>query len=252
MLNNRLLFLVLACATALTLAGCGSQTTKPGHPTPAPEMYQKAKSAVDSAYWARAIPRLQNLAATYPFGDYAIQAELDLIYAYHMVGDADSAVDEAQRFIREHPRNKHVPYALYMQGIARFPENLSGFAGMFSISPAGFDADNVLKSFKAFHDLVQRFPNSTYSPDARQRMTYLRNRLAANDLHVGRYYLRRGAWLSAVRRAQHVLNNYSQTPSTPAAIKMMIKGYQKLGLDELAQNAKKLLAANQKRYSTPD
>jgi outer membrane protein assembly factor BamD len=247
MLNFRALTALLA---ALIIAGCAGTPNKTEAPKPAPEMYKHAKSALDDSNWRLAIVRLQNLEATYPFGDYGIQAEVDLIFAQYMSGDNDSAVDEAKRFMQEHPRSKQVAYAMYMEGIAQFPSGLNPLWKPFPVSTAGFDPSHVLKSFQAFHDLVQRFPQSRYAPDARQRMIYLRNRLAAHDYHVADYYIRRGAWLAAVRRAQHLLKHYPETPAVPKALEVMITGYKKLHMDKLASDTQKILDANKDRYKT--
>lgn len=236
-------------AVAIGLAGCAGKPIQPKAPKPASEMYKKAQSDIETSAWRRAIARLQNLEATYPFGDYAVQAELDLIFARYQSGDPDSTVSEAQRFIREHPRSEYVPYAMYMQGVAQFPRGINPLWKPFPVSPAGFEPSHTLKSFQAFHDLVQRFPDSQYAPDARQRMIFLRNRLAAHEYHVADYYIRRGAWVAAVRRAKYLLKHYPQTSDVPKALNVMIKGYTELGLDDLADDARKILEANEGRYS---
>ncbi|HET7371474.1 MAG TPA: outer membrane protein assembly factor BamD [Gammaproteobacteria bacterium] len=246
MLNTRSL---LAAFAAIAIAGCAGGPREPEPPKPAAVMYKQAKDTLESANYGRAIQQLQNLEATYPFGDYAIQAELDLIFAHYMSGDGDSAVAEADRFIREHPRSEYVPYAMYMQGVALFPVGLNPLWRPFPVTPVGFDSEHTLQSFQAFHDLVQRFPDSKYAPDARQRMIYLRNRLAAYEYHVASYYMRRGAWLSAVRRAEYLLEHYPETPSVPDALKVIVEGYKQLGLDKLAADAQKIFEANESRYS---
>ncbi|HET6726319.1 MAG TPA: outer membrane protein assembly factor BamD [Gammaproteobacteria bacterium] len=245
MLNYRF---ALAFVAALAIAGCASGPKKPEPPKPAPVMYKEAMAPLNDGNWKLAITNLQNLEATYPFGDYAIQAELCLIFAQYMSGDSDSAVAEADRFIREHPRSKYVPYAMYMQGVAQFPEGLSPLWAPFPTTPAGFDSTAVELSFKAFHDLVKRFPNSQYAPDARQRMIFLRNRLARYEYHVASYYVRRGAWLAAVRRAEYLVEHYPETPTVGKALEVIVKGYRELGLNKLADDAQKVLEANAARY----
>lgn len=240
---------VVLCTAALFLAGCAGAPKERPPPKPAPEMYQNAKDRMDVEDWQGAISRLQSLEATYPFGDYATQAELDLIYANLMKPDADSAVDEADRFIREHPQNPYVPYAMYMKGLANFPTDVNPLWALFQVDPAQRDPERVQKSFRAFHDLVEKYPDSQYAPDARQRMIYLRNRLAKFEWYVAQYYLRRGAWLSAVRRAEFVIDHYPETPAVPKALKVIVEGYRKLGMDKYANDAQKVLEANAGRYA---
>jgi outer membrane protein assembly factor BamD len=246
MLNLRS-FALLIVATAV--AGCANGPHKPAKPKPAPEMFKQAHQALESENYRLAIKKFQNLEATYPFGNYAIQSQLNLIFAQYMSGDDDSALDESQRFVREHPRSQYVAYAMYMEGVAQFPAGLNPLWAPFpGTSPIGFDPEHVKKSFKAFHDLVARFPKSKYAPDARQRMIYLRDRLAKYDMHVADYYVRRGAWLAAARRAKDVVTRFPETSSVGHALKVMVKSYQKLGLDDLAGNAKQVLRANAEHY----
>jgi outer membrane protein assembly factor BamD len=240
-------------AGAVALAGCATGPHKPAKPKPAPVMFKQAHQTLESENYRLAIKQFQNLEATYPFGDYAIQSELNLIFAQYMSGDNDSALDEAQRFVREHPRSQYVAYAMYMEGVAQFPSGLNPLWKPFpGTNAVGFDPAHVRKSFQAFHDLVARFPKSRYAPDARQRMVYLRDRLAKYDMHVAAYYMRRGAWLAAARRAKDVVKRFPETSSVGPALNVMVKSYHNLGLDELAGDAKRVLDANAGHYGGKD
>lgn len=245
MFNYRHLALL---ALALILAGCAGTPPERQPPKPAAEMYKTAEQRIANGDWKNAVLALQSLEATYPFGDYATQAELDLIYANYMKPDRDATVDEADRFVREHPRSPYVPYAMYMKGLANFPSELNPLWALFQVDPARRDANHVQESFQAFLDLVQKYPDSQYAPDARQRMVYLRNRLAKFEWYVASYYMRRGAWLAAVRRAEFILAHYPQTPTVPKALKIMADGYRHLGLNGYAADAERMLKENAGRY----
>lgn len=241
----RLGFLPLAmlAAAALLAAGCASQQTKDERLS-APALYKSIEANLEAGNYQTAIARLQTLEARFPFNAYGTQAQLDLIYANYMNGNYDAAVDAADRFIREHPRHPDVDYAYYMKGVAYFDPAPGPFMRLFRHDTYQRDPSNAEKSFQAFQLLLQKFPNTKYAADARQRMVFLRNRLADYEWSVADYYMRRGAWISALHRAYAILTRYPDTPRVKDALQIMITAYRKLGLTELASTTEKVLAEN--------
>ncbi|MEJ2481281.1 MAG: outer membrane protein assembly factor BamD [Acidihalobacter sp.] len=153
--------------------------------------------------------------ARYPFGKYATQAQLNIAYAYYRNSEPKSAMAAAQRFINEHPRSPHIDYAYYLMGLADF-QSTSGIVAFFRPNSAyEVDVTPLRKSFLAFKTLLEKFPHSRYAPDARKRMVYLRNQLAAHELYVAHYYMRRGAYVAVVNRCKDVLTTYAG--SSPGA-----------------------------------
>ena len=150
----------------------------------------------------------------------------------------------ADRFIKFHPRHSSVDYAYYLRGLATFDQNKGFLSSIFKLDPAERDPAGVRESFNYFKELVTRFPNSRYSPDALKRMATLRNTLASHEVHAAAYYLKRGTYLAAANRAKYVLENYQKASAIPDALVIMVKAYRKMGLDDLATDAQRVLELN--------
>ena len=235
---------LLTCmAAALLLAGCASPSSK-DQTLAAAAFYKSIQANLAAGNYKTAISRLQTLEARFPFDVYGTQAQLDLIYANYMNGNNDTAEDTADRFIREHPRHQDVDYAYYMKGVAYFDPSPGPLLKLFGRDNFQRNPDNAQKSFQAFQLLLQKFPDTKYAADARQRMTFLRDRLANCEWSVADYYMRRGAWISAIQRADNIINHYQQTPRAKDALQILATAYNKLGLTELADSAQKVLELN--------
>jgi outer membrane protein assembly factor BamD len=210
----------------------------------ASKFYSEAKDAMNNGDYEQAIEYYEKLEARYPFGRYATQSQLDVIYAHYKNSEPDSAIAAADRFIKLHPQNPYVDYAYYLKGLANFNRDQSLTSRLFSMDASQRDAGASLNSFNDFSELLRRYPDSKYAADARQRMIYLRNNLARYQLHVAGFYMRRGAYLAAANRAKRVVTNFQRTDSVADALQIMITAYDKLGKTELAEDAKRVLAVN--------
>ena len=208
----------------------------------AQKFYSEASFALSDGDYETAIDYYEKLEARYPFGRFAMQAQLDVAYAYYKNGGHESAIAAADRFIRLHPRNNFVDYAYYLKGIVNFNRNLSFLTRFIPTDTSQRDPGASLDSFNDFAELVRRFPASQYSEDARKRMYYLRNNLARNEIHVARYYIKRGAYLAAANRCVTVIEKYQRTPSVREALEIMISAYDKLGMEKLSSDARRVLA----------
>jgi outer membrane protein assembly factor BamD len=210
----------------------------------ASQFYSEAKAAMMDSDYERAIKYYEGLQARFPFGPYAIQSQIDLIYTHYKNSEPDSAIAAADRFIRLNPQNPFVDYAYYLKGLANYNRNTSLLTSLIASDPSQRDAGAALTSFNDFAELVRRFPNSKYAPDARQRMLYLRSNLAKYQIHVARYYMKRGAYLAAANRANRVVTNFQRTDAVKDALEIMVDAYTRLGLTELAEDASRVLAMN--------
>ena len=210
----------------------------------AAQLYAEAKDNLNSGNYETAISYFEKLQARYPFGRYAQQAQLEIIYAYYKAGEPDSAIAAADRFIRINPRNPFVDYAYYMKGLVNFNRGVSLLERFLPNNPAKTDTSTAMQSFNDFAELVQKFPDSKYAEDARQRMVYLRNNLAAYETNVAKYYLQRKAYVAAANRATYVLENYARTPSVADALVVMTRAYVKMDLKDLAKDSLRVLALN--------
>ena len=207
-------------------------------------LYQQAQADLDNRNYTAAIAKLRALESRYPFGRYAEQAQLELIYAYYRNVEPEAAKSAAERFIRLHPQHPNVDYAYYLRGLASFDQDRGLVARFLPLDLTKRDPGAARDSYNEFAQLTSRFPESPYSPDAKQRMIYLRNLLAAYDVHVANYYLERQAYVAAVNRGRYVVENFQGTPSVPDALAVMVEAYQRLTLTDLADASLETLLLN--------
>ncbi|HTP60922.1 MAG TPA: outer membrane protein assembly factor BamD [Burkholderiales bacterium] len=240
------LFFPAAAAASLLLSGCG---LLPGEKDEtagwsAQKLYGEAKDAMDSKTWDKAIKYLEKLEARYPYGKYAQQAQLDVAYAYWKDGQRASAIAAADRFIKLYPNHPNIDYAYYLKGLVNFNENQGLFSIIDNPDMSERDSKGTRESFEAFKDLITRFPDSKYAEDARARMRYLVNSLAQYEVHVARYYMKRGAYVAAANRAQYAVLNYPNAPAIEEAVFIMVKAYDSLGMDDLRDAADRVMRKN--------
>lgn len=243
--------IIIITLTLILLAGC-SLLPKEKDETlgwSAQKFYTEASFAMSDHDYETAIKYFEGLESRYPFGRYAMQAQLDVAYAHYKEGNHESAIAAADRFIRLHPRNPHVDYAYYLKGIVNFNRNLSFITRFIPTDTSQRDPGSTIDSFNDFAELVRRFPESQYADDSRKRMFYLRNNLASHEVNVARYYMKRGAYLAAANRCVTVIEKYQRTPAVKDALEIMIKAYDKLGLEELSADARRVLAVNRQNGS---
>ena len=213
----------------------------------ASQFYSEASQALNNSDYEKAIKYYELLEARYPFGPYAMQAQLDIAYAYYKYDEPESAIAALDRFIKLHPRDPHVDYAYYLKGIVNFNRKFGFFDRFIPSDPSQRDPGSARQSFKDFGELVRRFPDSKYTADARQRMVFLRNNLAQYEVNVADYYIRRGAYVAAANRGIYVVENYQRTPAVKNALEVMIKAYDKLGMEPLAEDTRRVLALNEEQ-----
>lgn len=233
---------MLACV-ALVAAGCGANRTKELAGTP-DGLYSRAAEQVASGNYDGAIRIYEALEARYPFTDAARQSRLDLLYAYYRKGEKEQAVDAADTFIRENPTHPRIDYAYYIKGLVYFERDRNFLERWFDVDIAERPPGDARQSFEALSRVVTQYPRSEYAQDARQRMVYLRNRLADYEVNVARYYVKRGAWVAAQNRARYVIEQYDGAPATREALEILAESYDELGLKDLAQDTTRVLAAN--------
>jgi len=236
----------LALFLLLTLVACSSASSPdaPAKNVPVEEMYNKAKKQLNEQSYEEAVKQFESLQSHYPYGRYAQQAQLEIAYAYYKQNEPESAVSAADRFIKQYPNNPHVDYAYYVKGLANFNPDIGVFGLAFGQDPTERDPKASQDAFAAFKDLVTRFPDSKYAPDSIVRMQYLTNSLAKYEIHVARYYQRRGAHVAAVNRAKDLLALYPNSPSTKDALMILVQGYDAMGMMQLRDDAQRVLDKN--------
>jgi outer membrane protein assembly factor BamD len=236
----------LAVILALLLCACGlvPEVKDETSGWSADKLYTEAKDEIARGGYTAAIKYLEKLEARFPYGRYAQQAQIDLAYVYFKDSEPASAIAACDRFIKLHPNNPSVDYIYYLKGLVTFNEDLGLLGKVSKQDLTERDPKAARDSFDAFKELVARFPDSKYTPDAIARMKYLVNALAANEVHVARYYMKRGAYIAAANRAQYALLNYAQAPAVEEALFIMVKAYDALGMAELRDDADRVMHKN--------
>ncbi|MBI79666.1 MAG: outer membrane protein assembly factor BamD [Gammaproteobacteria bacterium] len=207
-------------------------------------LYQRGIESMADGNYPTALAYFQALEANYPFSNLTRQAQLDIIYVYYKSSQPELAIDAAEEFERENPTHPRVDYCLYIIGLSYFDESPNFLERWFSVDLDIRPPKNTLQAFQSFQELLRRFPNSQYAPDARERMIFLRNRLAAYENHVAEYYIRRGAYLAAINRAKYALEHYSGSPELEISLTLMINAYEMIGMNNLASDARRILDEN--------
>ncbi|MCC6075966.1 outer membrane protein assembly factor BamD [Pseudomonas sp. GCM10022188] len=234
---------LLLIATLALTAACSSKQVIDENLSET-ELYQQAQEHLDNDSYTNAVDTLKALESRYPFGRYAEQAQLELIYAYYKNQEPEAARAAAERFIRLHPQHPNVDYAYYLKGLASFEQDRGLLARFLPLDMTKRDPGAARDSFNEFAQLVNRYPNSRYAPDAKARMIYLRNLLGAYEIHVAHYYLKRDAYVAAANRGRYVVENFQETPAVGDGLAVMTEAYQRLGLDDLAATSLATLKLN--------
>lgn len=242
----RSLALILAFLGAALLGGCGilgepKDETADWSPN---KLYATAKEALNDGQYDTAVKYFEKLEARYPYGRYAQQAQVEIAYAYWKSGEPASALAACDRFIKLHPKHPHIDYIYYLKGLINFNEDLGFLAHVSAQDQSERDPKSANESFEALKELVTRFPDSKYTPDAALRMQYLVNALAAHEVHVARYYMKRGAYLAAINRAQYAVKTYQQAPAIEEALFIMVKAYDELAMVDLRDDSLRVMQKN--------
>jgi outer membrane protein assembly factor BamD len=231
---------------ALALTGCGifGKEIDTTEGWSAARLYEEASSELDGGNYERAIDLYEKLEARYPFGRYAMQSQLDVAYAHYRADEPEEAIAAADRFIKLYPQNPYVDYAYYLKGIVNYHRSVGFLDRYIPTDPSQRDPGAALDAFSDFGVLVERFPDSRYTEDARQRMLFLRNNLAKHEVNVARYYMRRGAYLAAANRANYVIERFQRTSAVESALVVLIDAYQALGKTAMAADVQRVLEVN--------
>jgi len=210
----------------------------------AARLYQEAQSDLANGSYDSAIKNLEKLESRFPFGTYAQQAQMDIPYVYYKQGDQAQALAAIERFIKLHPNHENLDYIYYLRGLVNFNDQISFFQAMAHQDMTERDPKAAREAFDAFKALVVRYPNSKYTPDALLRMKYLVNTMAQYDLHVAKYYYRRGAYIASANRAQAAIKEYPDAPAIEEALFVLYNSYDKMGLIELRDDANRVFVHN--------
>ena len=238
--------LVLACLCMSVAAGCSSTkgAVDPTAGWSAERLYSQAREDVSSGNWTDARKNLEALEARYPFGIYAQQALIDQAYVNWKDEEPELARAAIDRFMQQYPNHPGTDYMLYLKGMITFTPPSAILSQFTRQDPAERDPKGLRESYEAFNELIRRYPDSRYTPDARKRAAWLVNTIAENEVHIAQYYYKRGAYVAAANRAQTVVTDFEGVPIAEKALYLMMISYDKLNLPELRDDAKRVLDPN--------
>jgi len=238
---------IICLALMLGLAGCSGTSEKDIQKVPdksAQALFADARESLDSGLYQKAIQILSAIDSRFPYGPISHQIQLDLIYAYYKSGNAAQGLALTDRFLRLNPAHANVDYVYYMRALINIATEENLFQDLAGIDRSDRDPTAARDAFNDLKVILEKYPDSKYAADARQRMIAIKSRLANYELAVARYYVKREAYISAANRGKYIVEYFSPSPETEAALEIMIVCYQKLGLEDLRVNAKQVLAAN--------
>ena len=235
----------LLAALLVALAACSSLSNEDETlGWSAQRLYGEAKDAMAGRDWEKAIKYLEKLEARYPYGRYAQQAQLEVAYCQFKDQERASAIAAADRFIKLYPNHPNVDYAWYLKGLINFNQLEGALSWLTTPDMSDRDPKASRDAFLAFKEVVTRFPDSRYAADSGARMRYLVNALANNEVHVARYYMKRGAYVAAANRAQYAIEHFPQAPPIEEAMVILMQAYNELGLTDLRDSTQRVLLTN--------
>lgn len=235
--------LLWTCA-GVALAACGTFDKDPTSKWDADRLYKEAQEEMALSNWQKTRELLEKLESRYPFGRHAQQAQIEIAYTHYKEGESALAVAAADRFLKLNPNHAKADYAQYLKGLALFTFEPGFFSDLFNQDPSRRDPKSMREAFDAFKELIQRWPESIYVDDARKRMAFLINSLAQSEVNVARFYLRRGAYVAAVARAQGAVRDFQTAPTVREALEILVAAYNGLGLKDLAADSERVLRKN--------
>jgi len=230
------------CSAAWLVAGCSSTSVDKTANWSPNRIYSEAKEEADSGAYDKAVPLFEKLEGRAAGTPLAQQAQLDKAFAQYKSGEKPAAIATLDRFMKLHPASPAMDYAIYLKGVINFNDDLGMFGWLTRQDLSERDQKAAKESFESFRELSTRFPDSRYTPDAKARMTYIVNSLAAYEVHVARYYYTRGAYVAAINRAQSAITDYQSVPAIEEALYIMSRSYEKLGMAKLADDSRRVLA----------
>lgn len=244
-MKKKIIYIIALAAFALSLASCKPTTPEEQFKgMTSQRIFEGGERALARGHYEEAIKYFEGLEALYPFGAYAQQAQQDIIYAYYKNGDSASALAAADRYVHLYPQSDSVPYVFYMKGLVNFTRGQNWLQQTFKVSPAETDVTYLQQAFVDFNELVQRFPSSKYTPDARRRMLYIRNIMAQRELDTAQFYLRKKVYVGAIDRANYIVQHFQGAPQVVDALVIMVQANRALGLNKPANEALRVLQMN--------
>lgn len=234
----------------LTLSGCARmkglfKDEDENEGVPVAELFDKGHNSMTRGNWSGAVRTYKRLVAQYPYGDYTEQALMETAYANFKMGDNEEAISSIDRFIRTYPTHRNIAYMYYLRGLVNSNRDTVFLQKVWSLDASRRDLATPTQGYADFVIVAERYPNSRYAADARERMLALRNLFARHEIETSLYYMRREAYVAAANRATYLLETYPQSEYQNDAVAVLAAAYDELGNDVLSKDARRVLEANE-------
>ena len=238
--------LVPGCASVKNLFGGEEESLEN---VPVEQLYARGHASMTGSNWSRAEQHFARLMAQYPYGPYTEQALMETAYAQYKSGKHEEAISTIDRFLRTYPTHRHVPYMYYLRGLVNSGRDTVFLQRVWRLDASRRDLAAPHQAFSDLGTVVERYPNSRYAADARERMVALTNLFARHEIETALYYLRRGAWVAAANRAEYLLETYPQSTYQHDAVAVIAEAHTRLGNETLAADARRVLELNAPQHA---
>ncbi|QOL80690.1 outer membrane protein assembly factor BamD [Pseudooceanicola spongiae] len=229
-----------AVLMAAMLAGCGQQA--PGidnsstsmESFTAEQIFERGEFEMDRRRYADAAKYFSEIERLYPYSEWAKRALIMNAFAQHRGKNYEESRAAAQRFLDFYPTDEDAAYAQYLLALSYYDQ----------IDEVGRDQGLTFQALQALRQVIERYPDSEYARSAILKFDLAFDHLAAKEMEVGRYYLRRDHFSAAINRFRVVVEEFQTTSHTPEALHRLVEAYLSLGLTDEAQTAGAILGHN--------
>lgn len=197
-------------------------------------LFNDGLARLESKDYGAATKKFSELDKQYPYSNFSRRAMVLATYASFEGGDYAEAINQGRRYVQLYPATPDTPYVQYLVGMSYFNQILD----------ISRDQERAEKSLVAFEDLVRKWPNSEYAPDARDRMRVARDQLAGKEMDIGRYYLKQRNYTGSINRFREVVIKYQNTRHIEEALSRLTEAYMAMGIVQEAQTAAAVLGHN--------
>ena len=231
-------YLVAAVLSVGLLAGCGGgggTTSESFENFTAEEIYKRGEYELENTRKPKdAVKYFTEVERLYPYSEWAKRALIMQAYSYHRAKDYEEARGAAQRFIDTYPGDEDAAYAKYLLALSYYDQ----------IDEVGRDQGLTFQALQSLREVIEEYPDSEYARSAILKFDLAFDHLAAKEMEIGRYYLKRGHYTAAINRFRVVVEEYQTTTHTPEALMRLVEAYLALGLNDQAQTAGAILGHN--------
>ena len=239
LLKNHVLFLIFALISLL-FSSCSDSQNNIGigvsEDKAAEEIFNSGERELIRRRYNDAAEKFKEVERLYPYSDWAKRALIMQVYSFHKDKEYENVVSAANRFIEFHPKDKDIPYAYYLIGLSYYDQVLA----------IGRDQKLTQEALRIFKLIIKEYPDSEYASSSQIKFDFLKNQLASKEMEVGRYYLKRSHYVSAINRFRGIIEDFSTTSQVPEALHRLVEAYLSLGLTDEAQTAGAILGYNYK------